>query len=68
LKGLWNATLARNVGLRCGWRSGYSAFAKTLRAFGRIDFAARLRWLFYLLNPCTGDNDEEAKEIVKKVG
>ena len=34
----------------CGWPL-YSAFAQTLRAFGRIDFAARLRWLLDLLNP-----------------
>jgi hypothetical protein len=29
----------------------YSAFAKTFLALGRIDFAARLRWLFDLLDP-----------------
>jgi hypothetical protein len=29
----------------------YSAFAETLLALGRIDFAARLRWLFDLLKP-----------------
>jgi len=50
--GVWNGTLARNGSSRCGWLGGYSAFAETLRAFGRIDFAARLRWLFDLLKPC----------------
>jgi hypothetical protein len=34
----------------CGW-SLYSAFAETFRAFRRIDFAARLRWLLDLLQP-----------------
>jgi len=29
----------------------YSALAETYLAFGRIDFAARLRWLLYLLHP-----------------
>jgi hypothetical protein len=29
----------------------YSAFAETFRAFRRIDFATRLRWLFDLLKP-----------------
>jgi hypothetical protein len=29
----------------------YSAFAKTFWAFGRIDFAARLRWLLDLREP-----------------
>jgi hypothetical protein len=35
-------------------RSGllYSAFAEASLAFRRIDFAARLRWLFDLLKPC----------------
>jgi hypothetical protein len=35
---------------RCGWPL-YSAFAETFRAFRRIDFAARLRWLLDLLQP-----------------
>jgi len=30
----------------------YSAFAKAFLAFRRIDFAARLRWLLDLLQPC----------------
>jgi hypothetical protein len=34
----------------CGWLL-YSAFAETFRAFGRIDFAARLRWLRDLREP-----------------
>jgi hypothetical protein len=29
----------------------YSAFAETFRAFRRINFATRLRWLFGLLKP-----------------
>jgi hypothetical protein len=35
---------------RCGMLF-YSALAETLLAFGGIDFAARLRWLLYLLDP-----------------
>jgi hypothetical protein len=41
-----------DLSLRFGWRNGrllYSPFAETCRAFGRIDFAARLRRLFDLL-------------------
>jgi hypothetical protein len=30
----------------------YSAFAEAFLAFRRIDFAARLRWLLDLLQPC----------------
>jgi hypothetical protein len=40
--------------LRFGWRSGrlpYSAFTVTFSAFGRIDSAARLRWLLDPLQP-----------------
>jgi hypothetical protein len=61
LRDSWNV-LARNGSLPCGWLSGrlsgrfgwfrYSTFAETLRALGRIDSAARLRWLFDLLEPC----------------
>jgi hypothetical protein len=54
-----NVISGRNVSSRCGWLSGrysgrllYSAFAETLLALGRIDFAARLRWLFDPLQPC----------------
>ena len=34
----------------CGWPL-HSAFAETFRAFRRIDFAARFRWLLDLLKP-----------------
>ena len=44
---------------RCGGFL-YSAFPDTFRAFRRIDFATRLRWLFDLLKPraiASGAND-----------
>jgi hypothetical protein len=56
LRQSWNAISARNDSSRCRWLSGrcsgwllYLAFAETLLALGRIDFAVRSRWLFDLL-------------------
>lgn len=60
----------RDPGLRCGWRGWrllYSAFAETCRAFGRIDFAARLRWLPDLLQPgaITGGADSFGQNFTR---
>ena len=44
---------ARLLGRRCSGWFLYSAFAETHLTLGRIDFAARLRWLFYLLQSRT---------------